>query len=55
MKRPEKVPNLGATYRRGDLFEKRRRLMNAWAEFFANRPPGYAKIVTLRAKLEVGG
>jgi integrase len=27
-----------AAYRRGDLFEKRRRLMNAWAEFCATTP-----------------
>ena len=27
-----------AAYRRGDLFEKRRRLMEAWAEYCAERP-----------------
>ena len=29
-----------AAYRRGDLFEKRRRLMEAWAEYCAERPAG---------------
>ena len=29
-----------AAYRRGDLFEKRRRLMEAWAEYCAKRPAG---------------
>jgi hypothetical protein len=31
-------PFLSASYRRGDLFEKRRRLMNAWGDF-CSRPP----------------
>jgi integrase len=36
-----------AAYRRGDLFEKRRRLMNAWAEFCGKMPiPG--TVVPLR-------
>jgi integrase len=34
-------------YRRGDLFEKRRRLMDAWAEFCA-KPAAGGKIVALR-------
>jgi integrase len=29
-----------AAYRRGDLFEKRRKLMDAWAEFLGKAPPG---------------
>lgn len=29
-----------AAYRRGDLFEKRRKLMDAWAEFAGNKPMG---------------
>ena len=38
-----------ATYRRGDLFEKRRHLMAKWA-VFCNRPPGeQAKVVAIRA------
>jgi integrase len=36
-----------AAYRRGDLFDKRRRLMEAWAEFLAKAPIGQGKIVTL--------
>jgi integrase len=35
-----------AAYRRGDLFEKRRRLMDAWAEFCTAAPAG--KVVPLR-------
>ena len=32
------IPNaVEAAYRRGDLFEKRRKLMEAWAEFCAKR------------------
>ena len=27
-----------AAYRRGDLFEKRRELMTAWAEFYVGGP-----------------
>ena len=38
-----------AAYRRGDLFEKRRRLMNDWARY-ASRPASVtAKVVELRA------
>jgi integrase len=36
-----------AAYRRGDLFEKRRRLMDAWAEFCAT--PAAAEVVPLRS------
>jgi len=35
-----------AAYRRGDLFEKRRRLMNEWAKF-CERPDAVAKVVTM--------
>ena len=38
-----------AAYRRSDLFEKRRRLMDAWAEFCAEAPAETAKVVSLRA------
>ena len=37
-----------AAYRRGDLFEKRRRLMDAWAEFCAKVTTERGKIVSLR-------
>ncbi len=38
-----------AAYRRGDLFEKRRRLMDAWSEFlFAEAHPG--KVVPIRTR-----
>jgi integrase len=34
-----KIPDaVEAAYRRGDLFEKRRRLMDAWSEFCAGKP-----------------
>lgn len=36
-----------AAYRRGDLFDKRRRLMDAWAEFCAKPAPA-DRVVTLR-------
>jgi integrase len=35
-------------YRRGDLFEKRRRLMDTWADFCA-KPPASGTVVSLRA------
>jgi len=38
-----------AAYRRGDLFEKRRRLMDAWAEFCTSG--GTGQVVPLRAGL----
>jgi integrase len=37
-----------AAYRRGDLFDKRRRLMGAWANFLSKAPADTAKIVSLR-------
>jgi hypothetical protein len=39
-----------AAYRRGDLFDKRRRLMQQWAAFCATAPKGDAsdKVVSLR-------
>ena len=37
-----------AAYRRGDLFDKRRRLMEAWAEFCEHGKVG-ADVVPLRA------
>lgn len=37
-----------AAYRRGDLFEKRRKLMNAWASFAAS--DSQSKVVRLQAK-----
>jgi integrase len=37
-------------YRRGDLFDKRRRLMDAWADFCATPPAKAAgKVVPLRS------
>jgi integrase len=39
-----------AAYRRGDLFDKRRRLMDAWAEFLAKAPTEQSKVVSLRAR-----
>ena len=38
-----------AAYRRGDLFEKRRRLMDAWADYLAKAPAEQSKVVSLRA------
>jgi hypothetical protein len=38
-----------AAYRRGDLFEKRRRLMDGWADFCAMAPAGDGKVVPLRS------
>jgi integrase len=37
-----------AAYRRGDLFEKRRRLMDEWARYCARPAAGGAKVVALR-------
>jgi integrase len=37
-----------AAYRRGDLFEKRRRLMDAWGEFCAAASGGDGKIISIR-------
>jgi hypothetical protein len=36
-----------AAYRRGDLFEKRRRLMDGWSEFCA-KPVSAGTVVNLR-------
>jgi integrase len=38
-----------AAYRRGDLFEKRRRLMDAWAAFLAKAPVDHGKVFALRS------
>lgn len=38
-----------AAYRRGDLFEKRRLMMDEWATFLA-RPQGMAKVLDMRSK-----
>ena len=38
-----------AAYRRGDLFEKRRRLMDAWVEYLAS-PVVPAEVVSLRGR-----
>jgi integrase len=38
-----------AAYRRGDLFEKRRKLMSAWAEFCAAPAVSGERVVPLRA------
>jgi integrase len=38
-----------AAYRRGDLFEKRRRLMEAWADYCAKPAPASATVTPLRA------
>jgi len=37
-----------AAYRRGDLFDKRRRLMDAWAEFLAKAANEQSKVVSRR-------
>jgi integrase len=37
-----------AAYRRGDLFDKRRRLMKAWAEFCTKKHADEAKIISLK-------
>jgi len=38
-----------AAYRRGDLFDKRRNLMQAWADYCGN-PAGAAKVVPIQGK-----
>jgi integrase len=38
-----------AAYRRGDLFDKRRRLMEAWAEYCAKAPAEKGSVIALRA------
>ena len=37
-----------AAYRRGDLFEKRRRLAEDWARFCKTSPSNTAEVITLR-------
>jgi integrase len=37
-----------AAYPRGDMFEKRRRLMGAWGDFLSKAPADAAKVVSLR-------
>jgi integrase len=39
-----------AAYRRGDLFEKRRRLMLAWAEYCGKPSPSGAKVVKFNSQ-----
>jgi integrase len=39
-----------AAYRRGDLFEKRRKLMDAWAGFCGSTNPAGAKVTALRTR-----
>ena len=44
------IPNSAeAAYRRGDLFEKRRKLMEAWANYLDTLAAGADKVVPLRA------
>jgi integrase len=38
------------SYRRGDLFERRRKLMNAWAKFCASPPRAEGEVVALGGK-----
>jgi integrase len=38
-----------AAYRRGDLFDKRRRLMDEWADYCSRPTAGKGEVVTLRA------
>lgn len=43
------IPNAAeAAYRRGDLFEKRRQLMNAWGDF-VERPSAQAAVIPMRS------
>jgi integrase len=39
-----------AAYQRGDLFEKRRKLMDAWAKYCTSTPVEQGQVVPLRAK-----
>jgi integrase len=44
------IPNaVEAAYRRGDLFEKRRKLMEAWAEF-CGKPQSGGKAVAIQRR-----
>jgi hypothetical protein len=47
---PDKVE---AAYRRGDLFEKRQRLMAEWGKF-CDRPITAGKVLPLRSNLSIG-
>jgi hypothetical protein len=38
-----------AAYRRGDLFEKRRQIMEAWARFCATPPLAGGKVISIKA------
>jgi hypothetical protein len=42
---------LEAAYRRGDFFEKRKRLMTAWAEFCARATPETGQLLRLKARV----
>jgi len=42
-----------AAYQRGDMFEKRRRLMEAWAQFCLSAPTA-GEVVNLRGQRAVG-
>src|SRR5262249_25625488 len=39
-----------AAYRRGDLFEKRRQLMNAWARYCSSKPVAGGEVVPIRGR-----
>ena len=41
---------LEAAYRRGDFFEKRKRLMTAWAEFCTRAAPETGQLLRLKAR-----
>src|SRR5437762_13639521 len=43
-----------AAYRRGDLFEKRRHLMDAWAEFSTAEPRTAGTVVPIHAAHAIG-
>jgi integrase len=38
-----------AAYRRGDLFQKRRKLMDAWAAYCGRRPADTANVISIAA------
>ena len=38
-----------AAYARGDVLDKRRKLMDAWAAFCASKPAASSEVVTLRS------
>ena len=41
-----------AAYRRGDLFDKRRRLMADWAKFATTKPASSGEVVSIRGRDE---